>query len=140
MADLAKSRGGNSRHPIHERRLASLMLRTYARLAALVLIALSLAGFIDVLGWNPLASLFHLGVGLFFAYAGFLQPDLVVVRRFVGGLGVLLLLVKLVTIFTPLAWGDHTRHGPIEITCLIVGITSILVASKRPQGEVREEP
>ncbi len=140
VADLGRSRGECPRRPIDEKWVVSLVLRAYARFAGLALVSLGLAGFIGVLGWDPLASFYHLCVGLFFAYAGFLQGDLVVVRRLVGGLGVLLLLVKVTTILTPLAWGGHAQHGPIEISCLIVGVISILVASKRLWGDDVEEP
>ncbi len=47
----------------------------------------------------------------------------------VGGLGVLLVVVKAITIATPLTWGGPAKHGPIEITCLVLGITSILAAT-----------
>ncbi len=35
-------------------------------------------------------------------------------------------------------WGSHLMHGPIEITCLVVGITSILAYRYLPD-EIREE-
>jgi hypothetical protein len=49
-------------------------------------------------------------------------------RQMVGGLGVLLLVVKVVTILVPLLWQEPLHWGPIEVTCLLVGITSILAA------------
>ena len=64
-----------------------------------------------------------------FLYIGFVHNDEVVVRRMVGGLGVLLLLVKLPTIVILLGiWGGHPLHGPVEITCLVLGVGSILAA------------
>jgi hypothetical protein len=51
------------------------------------------------------ASVFHAGVGLLFLYVGFSQLEAVTVRQMVGGLGVLLVVVKVITIVTPLTWG-----------------------------------
>jgi hypothetical protein len=107
------------------------MIRTYARIAAVVLLAVGVAGLV-VLGWKTSAAFFHLGLGLLFAYAGFWQKDTTTVRLLVGGLGVLLVAVKASIIVAPLTWGGHPLHGPVEITCLVVGITSILAARYLP--------
>ncbi len=79
------------------------MIRTGAQAAALALVKLSVADLTGVLGWRPMASLYHLGLGLLFAFADFLERDSMLVRWMVGGLGVLLVVVKTVTIATPLA-------------------------------------
>jgi len=52
----------------------------------------------------------------------------------VGGLGVLLVVVKAIIIATPLTWGGPVKHDPIEITCLVLGITSILAAGYLTDG------
>ncbi len=109
------------------------MIRTYARVAAVALLAYSVAGFF-ILGWGLLPTFYHAGVGLLFAVAGFYPRNGKTVGMMVGGLGVLLIAVKIPTILTPLLWGAHPQHGPIEITCLVVGITSILAAQYLPDG------
>lgn len=103
------------------------MVRTYARIAGVVLLALAVAGF-SFWGWRLTANFYHAGVGLLFIYVGFWLRDPTTIRQMVGGLGVLLVVVKTITIVTPLTWGGPSKHGPIEITCLVLGITSILAA------------
>jgi hypothetical protein len=46
----------------------------------------------------------------------------------VGGLGVLVLVVKVLTILTPLLWGEALLFGSVEVTCLVIGISSVLAA------------
>jgi hypothetical protein len=104
------------------------MVRTYASTAGLVLVSLSLAGFVGTTQMELPANVFHLGVGSMFVYLGFFQRDAEVVRRMVGGLGVLLLSVKGVVILVPLLWGEPPLFAPVEVTCLVVGLLSILVA------------
>jgi len=43
-------------------------------------------------------------------------------------MGVLFLLIKGAIILAPLAWGEGLLLEPIETTCLVVGILSVLVA------------
>lgn len=107
------------------------MIRTYARVAAGMLLAIAVVGF-SILGWRATAAFYHAGVGILFAYAGFFQRDDETVRQIVGGLGVLVLVVKALTIVTPLAWGGPPQHGPIEVTCLVVGLASVLAARYLP--------
>jgi len=110
-------------------------MRTYARVAGLALVLVGLVGLSSRTGLfflpdlNLSESFFHVSVGLMYVYAGFLQRDLSVVRSVVGGLGVLLLVSKGVVITTGLLYGeDHDLFNPIEVTCLVVGISSVLVA------------
>ena len=103
----------------------------YARIAGVVLLGVAAAGLL-VPGWKGAAIVFHVGVGLLYVYVGFWLRDAVSVRQMVGGLGVLLVVVKTITIFTPLTWGGPPEHGPIEVTCLVVGLTSILAARYLP--------
>ncbi len=104
------------------------MIRTYAKIVGVVLALLGLAGFMGVAGVSWAASFFHAAVGVFFAYAGFVQKDAAVTRTIVGGMGVLLLVVKVVTILSPSLLGEAPLTGPIEITCLVVGFLSVLAA------------
>ena len=103
------------------------MIRTYAQVAAVLLVALAVVEFLG-LSWTVASGFYHAGVGVLYAYVGFVQRDAEGTRLMVGGLGVLLLLVKGVTIVVPLLWGGAPLHGPIEVTCLVVGISSILAA------------
>ncbi len=105
------------------------MIRTYAKVVGVVLALLGLAGFTGVAGMSWAASFFHAAVGVLLAYAGFMQKDVAVARTMVGGMGVLLLVVKVVTILSPsLLLGEAPLSGPIEITCLVVGLLSVLAA------------
>jgi hypothetical protein len=106
-------------------------IRTYARIAAIVLLAVAVFGF-WAWEWRVVSVFYHTGVGLLFLYVGFLLKDSTIIRQMVGGLGVLLLVVKAITILTPLTWGGHALHGPIEITCLAVGVSSVLAARYLP--------
>jgi hypothetical protein len=107
-------------------------IRTYARIAAIVLLAVAVFG-LWTWEWRVVSVFYHASVGLLFLYVGFLPNDTTIVRQMVGGLGVLLLLaVKALTILTPLTWGGHALHGPIEVTCLAVGVSSVLAARYLP--------
>ncbi len=99
----------------------------------MVLLILAAAGAAG-LSWTVGPILYHAAMGLMFAYVGFAQRDARLTRQVVGGLGVLLLVVKGTTILAPLLWGEHILHGPIEITCLLLGIASILAAAFLPDG------
>ncbi len=103
------------------------MLRTYAQIAGVVLLVLAVGGF-SVWGWTATASFYHAGVSLLFLYVGFGLRDTTTIRQMIGGLGVLLVAVKTITIATPLTWGGPAKHGPVEITCLVLGVISILAA------------
>ncbi len=108
------------------------MIRTYARIASIVLLALAVIGF-WLLEWRPGTAIYHAGLGLLFAYAGFLQKDPVAVRGMVGGLGVLVLGIKAVQVL--MAWpvpATPLHLGPIELTCIVVGIASLLAARYLP--------
>ena len=109
-------------------------MRIYSGAAGLILVVFGLLGFSGVLDWNPLASTFHLSVGLLYLCATFLLKDALSIRQMIGGLGVLLVATKVVTIASPTLLGDEPLHGPIEITCLVLGLTSILAARFLPDG------
>lgn len=101
------------------------MVRPFARIVGMVLVSLGLAGIVDV---AVAASFFHETVGGIFVYLGFWQRDAAVVRQVAGGMDVLLLVVKVVTIFSPWLLGEAPLHGPVEIPCLIAGLLSIPAA------------
>jgi hypothetical protein len=115
------------------------LIRTYARVAAGTLLAVAVVGF-SILGWRTTAAFYHAGVAILFAYAGFLQRDRETARQIVGGLGILLLAVKAVTTVMPLAWGGPPQHGPIEMTCLVLGLASVLAARYLPGDASRPGP
>ncbi len=111
------------------------MIGTYARIAAVALLAYAVVGLV-VLGWGLAPIFYHAGVGLLFAFVGFWHSvNDETTRWMVGGLGVILVAVKVPMIVAPLLlWGGHLQHGPVEITCLVVGIASILAARYLPDG------
>lgn len=104
------------------------MLRIYARVAAVALLVTGVVGFSKLWGFDPLTGLYHVGIGLLFAYAAFFHRDPVTVRQMVGGLGVLLLVIKAVTVLGALAVYGVFEHGVVEVTCLVLGAGSILAA------------
>lgn len=112
-----------------------MLVRTYARLATVALVATSVVGFSEVWGFDPLTGFYHVGVGALFAYAGFGERNPTTARRMVGGLGVLLVVTKTVTVLASLVWFGVLEHGPVEITCLVLGIGSILAARHLPDGD-----
>jgi hypothetical protein len=111
------------------------MIRQYARVAAVVLLATGAVGFSKVWGFDPLTSFYHVGIGVLFAYAGFFQADATTVRQIVGGLGVLLLVIKAATVLAALVVYGRFEHGPVEITCLVLGAGSVLAARYLRDGE-----
>ena len=111
------------------------MIRVYAQVVGVVLLLAALAGGADIISTAWPTDFFHATVGGIFTYLGFLQRDTEVVREAVGGMGLLLLLIKGVTILAPfLLWGETPLHGPIEITCLVAGGFSVLAARYLPDG------
>ena len=110
-------------------------LRIYARVAGSILVLLGLAGltlapaFVFVPKLSLVESFFHAFMGAIFLYVGFLNRDAAVVRSVVGGLGVLLLVGKAFMIVTGLAFGgEGNLFGPVEVTCIVGGLTSVLAA------------
>ena len=103
------------------------MIRKYAWIAAVALLATAIVGFV-VPGWHYGAAFYHLFLALLFGYVGFFAPNHGHVRQMVMGLGVLVLLVKATEILLSWSFSGRVLHGPVEITCLMVGITSILAA------------
>ena len=79
------------------------------------------------------AKLFHISVGIFFTFLGFVH-DAEIVRQVVGGMGILLVICKGIIMFMPLMWGASPLHGPIEITCLVAGVLSIFAAKYLRSG------
>jgi tellurite resistance protein TehA-like permease len=67
-------------------------------------------------------------VGIFFLYVGFSKLETTTVRQMTGGLGVLLVAVNGIVILASWLLPTEYLHGPIEVTSLIVGFTSILAA------------
>ena len=103
--------------------------RAYAWVAAVVLILVGLLGFARAVSWSWLPSLFHVGLGLLFGYAGLFLPRAEDVRRMIGALGVLLVAIKgTATLAILLVLGEDLFWGPTEITCFVVGLASILAA------------
>ncbi len=100
----------------------------FARAVAAVLVSVGLAGLVGALHWHSLSGVYHVALGLLFAYGGFFVEDRETVRQMVGGLGVLVLVVKGLVIFIPSLWGEHPLWGPVEVSCLIVGIASVFAA------------
>ncbi len=105
------------------------LARYYARAAAVVLVLLGLTGFTHALNWALLPNVYHVGLGLLFGYVGFFVRDKEDTRRAVGGLGMLMVTVKGITLLAVLLLGEDPLWGPTtELTCFAVGITSILAA------------
>lgn len=73
-----------------------MLLRTYARGAAVLLALVALAGFLGIPALGGGVALLCLGTAGIFAYVGYWQRDVAVVQAAVGGLGVLYLVVGVI--------------------------------------------
>lgn len=100
----------------------------FARIVSAVFIMLGLVGFTNVEGWAWAPSLYHFGLGLLFAYAGFFERERESVLQIIQGLGVLMVAIKGITLLALLLLGYGIRWDSIEVSCFVVGIGSILVA------------
>jgi len=108
-------------------------LRAYAGTTGAVLIALGGTVLLLPLAPDPAVSLLWVSVGALFVYAGLGLRDPVVSRRFVGGMGVLLLLDVGTIVCARLLVGGGV-FGAVQGTCLVVGIASLLVARRAEPG------
>lgn len=110
-------------------------LRWVRAYAGAVLIALGAAGLLLSPGSGPAGSLFQISAGALFIFAGLVQRDPVVSRRFVGGMGVLLLFGAGATVCARLLLEGGARVlGPVQASCLVVGLLSVLVARRAEPG------
>lgn len=92
----------------------------------MVLVGIGFLGVANVVGSNPPVNIAHLIAGLTFVYLGFVQRDDRTVRFMVGAMGALLLVGKVVLVLASLLEGEPLLEGPIETTCLVIGLLSIL--------------
>jgi hypothetical protein len=111
-------------------------ITAYARLAGIALLVVAAAG-IALFGWDAAATYYHAGVGLLFLYVGVSGLEGATVRRMIGGLGALVVVVTAVGILASWLLPTQYLHGPIEVTGLIVGTTSILAARYLPDQRSR---
>ncbi len=96
-----------------------------------MLLVVAAAG-LSLFGWDEASIYYHACLGLFFLFVGFSKLGSATVRQIVGGLGVLLVVVKGVEVLASWLLPIRYLHGPIEIACLIVGVASILAARYLP--------
>ncbi len=111
------------------------LIRTYSLVVGVAFVLLSLAGFTNLVGWDPPANIFHLAVGITFVCLGFFLRDAETVSLAVGGIGALLVVGKAIIIVVPLLVGRASLHRPIEVTCLVIGLLSVLAARYLRDGE-----
>jgi hypothetical protein len=114
-------------------------ITTYTQLAGIALLVVAAAG-LALFGWEDAAIYYHAGVGLLFLFVGYARLETTIVRQMVRGLGVLLVAVKGVTILV--SWllpTPYFLHGPVKITCLVLGIASILAARYLPDQRSRRD-
>ncbi len=110
------------------------MVRLYARLVAVALLALALAGFLGMLNVAAIENFYHAALGIIFLYVGFLQRERRHVRPEVGGLGMVTLVSKSLMVLVLLVGFGHLEHSLFAVTCFVVGISSLLVARYLPDG------
>ena len=115
---------------VHRRNL----IRAYSRVVGVAFALLGLAGLVNLVQWAPPVNIAHLFIGITFAWCGFLVRDTETVRMAVGGIGALLVLSKAL-IMAPLLLGRAYFHLPIEVTCLVIGLLSVLAARYLRDGE-----
>ncbi len=106
------------------------LLKGYTLVVGVGLLVLGLVGFVPALplGPSPPHNLLHLGVGSLFVVAGFVFSSLRELRVFVGGMGAMLVLGKVILVLA--LWTDLGLHMPlVGIVCLIAGVGSMLAAA-----------
>jgi hypothetical protein len=113
-----------------------LRITAYARIAGAALLAAAVAG-AALFGWGAAATFYHASVGLFFLYVGVSGLEGATVRRMIGGLGALVVVVTAVVILASWLLPTQYLHGPIEVTGLVVGVASILAAWYLPDWRSR---
>jgi hypothetical protein len=108
-----------------------LGIAAYTGIAGIVMLATAAVGLV---GWgsDTVSVSYHAGMDLFFLFVGPSGLGITTIRQIVEGFGVLLVAVGGVTILATWLLPIHYLHGPIEITCLIVGIASVLSARYLP--------
>ncbi len=111
------------------------LIRTYSLVVGMAFALLGLAGFTNLVGWDLPANIFHLFVGVTFVCLGFFLRDAQTVRLAVGGIGALLVVGKAIILVAPLLVGRASFHRPIEATCLVIGLLSVLAAKYLRNGE-----
>ncbi len=116
------------------------LLRAYALLIGAGLLILGLTGFTFARPNMPSPeNLLHLGVGLLFFAGGTLLEDLRLLRSFLGGMGVVLLLGKATIVST--RWFDQGvfELPLVGVVCLVAGLTSLLLALFTGSGASSED-
>ena len=111
------------------------LIRTYSLVVGVAFALLGLAGLTNLVGWDLPANIFHLFVGVTFVCLGLFLRDAQTVRLAVSGIGALLVLGKAIILVVPLLLGRASFHLPIEVTCLVVGLLSVLAAKYLRDGE-----
>ncbi len=108
------------------------MIRTYARITAVALVAVATAGLV-ALGWSLGEVFYHLGLGLLFGHAGFWQRNPTTARLMVGGLGLLVTAIKAAELLGMWLLPARPLHlDPHQLSCAAVGITAVLAARYLP--------
>lgn len=111
-----------------------MLLRTYARGAAMVCVLAALAGLsgVSVLGGG--APILYLGTAAAFAYVGFLRRDAALTRSVVGGFGTLYFLggVLLAACFLALGFPFEGRGYVETLGLAIFGAASNVFARALP--------
>ncbi len=110
------------------------MLIAYARVVAVALLALALAGYTGVLEIASIENFYHAALGMLFLYVGFLERERRNVRLEVSGLGVLVLVIKSLLVLVLLLGFGHLEHKLMSVVCFVVGISSLVLARYLPDG------
>ena len=110
-----------------------MVVRTYARIAGVSLLALGGACMLGVGTTSPVVDLAHLILGGIFSYVGFRERDQKVVHGVVRGLGLICLLGGVVLTFVaPALFGAFPNPGVgvglLHLVLLLLGASSIAVA------------
>ena len=110
-------------------------LKGYTLLVGAGLFVLGLAGLLDLTSYSFMPQpvelpdhVLHTCTGLLFIGGGWVMQDLGTIRFFVGGMGLLLVLSKIVLLGgRTYALGFLSFHF-VGIVCVVVGVSSLLVA------------
>lgn len=115
------------------------LLRYYARIAAVVAALTGLLGFTNTLGWAWLPNVYHLALGFIFGYVGFFMQHQESMRQIVAGMGGLMVTLKVINLLIIWLSGEAIVWGPLEVSCFVLGIASILAARYLRDGSPPRE-
>ena len=107
------------------------MLKGYALVVGALVLALGVLGVLPHVPPNPVRPeyLLHMGTGVLFVTGGLILDEFGSLRSYVGGLGAMLVVAKVVLIVsTPHMGLSRLLIPSVSHVCLVIGVCSVLLA------------